>query len=331
MLATRFIIALCPATPIYFVKYDGSSNWITRVKSDACTFDTFDAAMAVARDINGWGGTQRVEQVAVEVEDTRQTLDTPKARIEVRDLATATYANATERGDCHLLAAEEVASELRDLGLKARFEARNGASSPISLYLADHLGNTLTLDWDPMVDGFDYPTSGDDGCDLDERAAQREPEPDDTATCDGCENAFPVDEVEVCGSAEHGPFGFCKACRAKDAKGAAEPTDFSECIVKIHGGIDAIDAVLGKALDTSMSGVTGYYILTRNGESLAHLHTEPHMDIERAEADAIARVLAKPEPTEGRATLVDRLYALADRLGGDDGALVSEAIGRIAD
>lgn len=38
--------------------------------------------------------------------------------------------------------------------------------------------------------------------------------------CDGCEGDFPVDEVEVMGDAEHGQFGYCAACRAKDAKAA---------------------------------------------------------------------------------------------------------------
>jgi len=44
----------------------------------------------------------------------------------------------------------------------------------------------------------------------------------DTATCDGCENAYPVDEVEVMGDAEHGSFGFCRTCLAKDAQAAAD-------------------------------------------------------------------------------------------------------------
>lgn len=34
----------------------------------------------------------------------------------------------------------------------------------------------------------------------------------DTATCDGCANAFPIDEVEVMGDEEHGSFGFCRTC-----------------------------------------------------------------------------------------------------------------------
>lgn len=42
----------------------------------------------------------------------------------------------------------------------------------------------------------------------------------DTATCDGCENAYPVDQVDVLGNAEHGFFGLCHTCKAKDAAAA---------------------------------------------------------------------------------------------------------------
>ena len=82
MTETKYIIALCPATPTYLVKQDVPANRMfsrsaatvaaetTRVKAEALVFDTFDAAMEVARDITGWGGAQRVEQVAVEVAPT---------------------------------------------------------------------------------------------------------------------------------------------------------------------------------------------------------------------------------------------------------------------
>jgi hypothetical protein len=77
---TKYIIALCPATPIYLVKQDVPASSMfssspatiaaeySRVKTDALVFDTFDAAMEVCRDMRGWGGAQRVEQIAVEVE-----------------------------------------------------------------------------------------------------------------------------------------------------------------------------------------------------------------------------------------------------------------------
>lgn len=42
----------------------------------------------------------------------------------------------------------------------------------------------------------------------------------DAAGCDGCDGTFPSSEVEVMGDAERGSFGFCRSCRAKDAKAA---------------------------------------------------------------------------------------------------------------
>lgn len=178
MLATRFIIALCPATPIYLsTPHYSTQGAITRVKSEAFAFETFEAAMEVAQGIVGWGGAQRVEQVAVEVEDTRVTLDTPESRIEVRDNATAQYNAAIEAGYAERNAAEEVAKELRSLGIKVGVDYRDGASCPVTLYLADHLGNTLQLDFDPMVDGFDITEAT---C-LAETEAQHEAEPADAA------------------------------------------------------------------------------------------------------------------------------------------------------
>lgn len=224
MLATRFIIALCPSTPVYYAvvteqdlkdcpeaKYCAYAT--TSDKSQALAFETFDEAMDVASRIGGWGGAQRVEQVAVEVEDTRVTLDTPEARIEVRDNATAQYTAAIEAGYAERNAAEEVAVELRALGIKVGVDYRDGASCTVSLYLADHLGNLLDLNWDPMQDGFAYETEGDDACDIGETEAQHEAEPDgdeDTIPCDGCG----ATDAEPCGDSEG--FAFCAACRAKD-------------------------------------------------------------------------------------------------------------------
>ena len=240
---TRFVIALCPATPIYLVKFDVPAKRIfsrhaatistetTRVKGEALVFDTFEAAMEVAQDITGWGGAQRVEQVAVEVEDTRSTLDNPEARIEVRDAATAAWVEAEEAGDLYSRAAA-VESAMRALGLKVGRIVRPDASCAVTVNLADHLGNLLTLDWDPMQDGFAYETEGDDACDIGETEAQHEAEPD-TVTCDGCE----APDAEPCGDSEG--FAFCAACRAKsqDAPKASGAITFDAAF---------LDAVLGR-------------------------------------------------------------------------------------
>jgi hypothetical protein len=171
---TRFIIALCPATPIYLAAPSREPEGaVTRVKDDACRFDTFDAAMEVAKRITNWGGAQRVEEVAVEVEDPRVTLDTPEARIEVRDAATYAWHEANERDELPTAAAVQA---IRDLGCKAYSEDGN------TVYISDHRGNLLTLEWDPMQDGFSYEKEGDDACDLAEDEAQHEDEPDTVAS-----------------------------------------------------------------------------------------------------------------------------------------------------
>lgn len=225
MLATKYIIALCPATPRYLHadtanQFSSEGFYATADKAKARLFDTFEAAMDVAKNIKGWGGAQRVEQVAVEVKDTRQTLATDEDLCEVRDLCTSEWVEACDASDADyesprttVTRAEKwIVTALKDRGLKVSTENRateddrTTPSNPLTVYTADHLGNTAQFDWDPMIDGFD----------ITEATCLAEGEPE-TATCDGCENAFPVDEVEVCGSAEHGPFGFCAACRAKDA------------------------------------------------------------------------------------------------------------------
>jgi len=70
MTETKYIIALCPVTPCYLHRdtadaYRSEGKYGTADKSQARLFDTFDAAMQVANKIKGWGGAQRVEQVAV--------------------------------------------------------------------------------------------------------------------------------------------------------------------------------------------------------------------------------------------------------------------------
>lgn len=176
MLATRFIIALCPSTPIYLASVDpihregcGIGQAVTNTRDSATQFQSFEAAMEVANFIKGWGGAQRVEQIAVEVPDTLSTIGTEDDLNEVRDFATAaTAAGVWMQTDSVDLAAAAVTQAMRDLGLTVSTEVRHGASSPLTVWIADHLGNTAQLDWDPMQDGFDVTESScaaDDGDD----------------------------------------------------------------------------------------------------------------------------------------------------------------------
>lgn len=239
MLATKFIIALCPATPIYLVKCDVPANRIfsrhaatvstetTRVKTDALVFDTFEAAMEVAKDITGWGGAQRVEQVAVQVPDP-QSLATEDDCDEVRDAATCAW---NECADCDSVTVRVRHTEdyLRSIGLKVGSDVRAGASCPATLYLADHLGNTMQLDWDPMQDGFDI-TEATTAADAKPRTAvcdccaRRRPQSmvhtfedtheDGTSTQSACEDCI----VDAPAEPDHGCAGNCKPLSPKAAR-----------------------------------------------------------------------------------------------------------------
>ena len=161
---TRFIIALCPATQTYLASVDpvfregmNLGQATVGVPALATQFNTFEAAMEVAKGITGWGGAQRVEEIAVEVEDTRSTIATDDELIEIRDAATMAWTESKSKG-CVYGAfghASSVVKAMLDLGIECAFEAREGAASPVTIYIADYLGNTAKLDWDPMQDGFD--------------------------------------------------------------------------------------------------------------------------------------------------------------------------------
>jgi len=152
------------------------------------------------------------------------TLSTPAARIELRDLATFAWHNWAEIGEtdgpsCNRTVQARVAfvaGEIRDLGFAVTVDVRDGASSFAKITVTACDGSTLTLDWDPMLDGFDYEGSGDDGCDLDEIEANTEDEPE-TASCDFCDGKFIEGEITVTGVPEGGIVYYCDACRAKDA------------------------------------------------------------------------------------------------------------------
>jgi len=143
------------------------------------------------------------------------TLSTPAARIELRDLATATYCERFEALPEDHVAADRLRSALAstanavtDLGFVVTCGRKAGSSCAAWLEVTATDGSSLYLYWDPMLDGFDYEGSGEDGCDLDEIEANTEDEPE-TVSCDGCGE----DDAEDAGEG----FAFCAACRAKDA------------------------------------------------------------------------------------------------------------------
>jgi hypothetical protein len=115
---------------------------------------------------------------------------TPAACIELRDLATASYWDAYEdervesleaRDDRTLAdiircAVRSSAAAITNLGFLVAVDVRDGASSFATITVTACDGSTLTLDWEPMVNGFDYEGFGDDGCDLNEIAANADAE-----------------------------------------------------------------------------------------------------------------------------------------------------------
>jgi len=66
-----------------------------------------------------------------------------------------------------------------------------------------------------------------------------------------------------------------------------------EYIVKIHADdINKLDDLLCNAVEEfRMSGISAFSILVEDGKSLAHLHTDNHMDVERTQANDIANLL----------------------------------------
>ncbi len=253
---TKFIIALCPATPVYVHAHTGIPNraegkYATRNRAEARVFETFDAAQQVAKSIRGWGGAQRVEEISVEAPEV-PSLATPAGRIEARDAATFAWHEANEQDELPTAAAVQA---LRDLGYRAASEDGD------KINVADPEGNLLDLEWDPGVDGFDYATSGDDGCDLDEIEAQHEDEPE-TCTCDGCDEEFAEAEVTVCtGGADIGDFVYCKGCLsgagAPHAEApTAQPLTPTQQIERALRGLRSEEKIVALVTALVESGVT---------------------------------------------------------------------------
>lgn len=153
------------------------------------------ACKQAARNMVRWEEEAAAEAAAPVAEPAAPapaaSLVTEQERIEVRDAATCAW---NECADCDLVTVHmrHTQDYLRSIGLMVGADERPEASCTVTLYLADHLGNRLTLEWDPMQDGFEI----------------------DEATCDGCDRSLPADEVEPCGDSEG--FAFCAACRKRD-------------------------------------------------------------------------------------------------------------------
>ena len=253
---TKFIIALCPATPVYVHAHTGIPNraegkYATRNRAEARVFETFDAAMEVAKSIRGWGGAQRVEEISVEATGVTEgpTLSTPQGRIEARDAATNAWHEwpETDRSDepsaCRTIVARW---HFVRYALAPDFAARVFFDrAEYEIVLTDENGSAIVLRFDPMQDGFDYAESGDDACDLAETEAQHEDEPE-TCTCDACGE----DDAEDAGEG----FAFCAACRAEAP--TAQPLTPTQQIERALRGLRSEEKIVALVTALVESGVT---------------------------------------------------------------------------
>jgi hypothetical protein len=171
---TKFIIALDPAAPCYALSFDVSPSDIFRNtaatravatpdRTKAHQFDTFEEARKVSKDITGWGGAQRVEEIAVQVAEPRDLdgsdLNIDTNRIETRDAATFAWHEAVDAGkDTVAERIDHVLASMRDLGFGAD-RVNDWTCAADIITIADPHGNWLTLSFDPRQDGFDYPAS----------------------------------------------------------------------------------------------------------------------------------------------------------------------------
>lgn len=75
-----------------------------------------------------------------------------------------------------------------------------------------------------------------------------------------------------------------------------------EYYVKVYAtSVDAIsealwpmlgqDIICSRPTGKTLGTITGFYVLTEDGKSLAHLHTDQHMFVERQEATELAEFL----------------------------------------
>lgn len=96
----KFIVALCPATPVYLCATPDEFRVAqpTTVKADAFQFDTFDLAMAALLAVQGWGGACRVEEIEIEVPPAvTVTAERIEALLDRTDLCSYTTPLTTEQ------------------------------------------------------------------------------------------------------------------------------------------------------------------------------------------------------------------------------------------
>ena len=115
------------------------------------------------------------------------SLATPQDRIECRDAATAAWHDCDDK-----TFRVAVVDALVALGFRAGYDS-TCALAAVIVEAGDH---RIVLEWDSMIDGFDYPTSTEDAEAL-EPADEDEDEQDTTCTC-GDKRGMGTDDDGAC-------------------------------------------------------------------------------------------------------------------------------------
>lgn len=176
MKQTKFVIQINLTTYLAKAATEDTHMEVTPSIFKALRFDEYEDA----RDLSTCIGAAFVVGVG---HYANLDLSTAAGRISARDMATEAFDEVRnpERFDGHweststtlARCAEHIEHLMREMGFGVITEARgtdNDAdpepSNPLTVKLCDLKGNTLTLEWDPMVDGFEYEQSGDDADEL---------------------------------------------------------------------------------------------------------------------------------------------------------------------
>jgi len=158
--ASQFIVTLSPAHGIYLVGTANGFRSVSRIKSEAKRFDSFDEARTESATAIGWPDS-RVEDVGPAYKAWR-LLDTASLRLDACQETNDIWSEIDAESDDILQMAAMLRSSVQDNGYACKCTVRPNASCFLSVRLTDKDGVSMDLDWDPNTDGFGYETSGDD-------------------------------------------------------------------------------------------------------------------------------------------------------------------------
>jgi len=128
-----------------------------------------------------------LEALAASAQPLVGSLATPQDRIECRDAATQAWHEWDEDGDQPLTAF--VCDAIRALGMTVGYAEWSNYGKPLTVVAGT---KQIVLEWDPMIDGFDYEGSTEDA-----EALEPADEDDTTCTC-GDKRGMGTDDDGAC-------------------------------------------------------------------------------------------------------------------------------------